>query len=113
VTSSESDEELELAAAPGVESEPLPDSRRGRSSGIAGSMLAGALLGLRDALEGPKKEQIVVQVDAAGDPPDIDVSGLDDPLDDGHHMHAPPLDDLKARGAATRSRGSRRRGRSR
>jgi hypothetical protein len=62
------------------------------------------MFGLRDALQGKPKEDIVIQVDADGDPPDIDLAGLDDPLDDGGRMTGPPLDDLKARAAATRRR---------
>jgi hypothetical protein len=76
---------------------PTPPSRPRRgTSGV----LAAAMLGLRDALEGPKKETIVVQVDAAGDPPNIDVDGLDEHLGDAHRVSGPPLDDIKERGPA-------------
>jgi hypothetical protein len=96
------DGELDLAGAPATEPEPAgPSPRRGRG-GVSGSVLAAAMLGLRDALEGKPKEDIVIQVDADGDPPDIDISGLDDPLDDGARMTGPPLDTLKEQAAATR-----------
>jgi hypothetical protein len=101
-------DELDLAGAPAAEPEPpSPAPRRGRG-GVSGSVLAAAMLGLRDALEGKPKEDIVIQVDADGDPPDIDVSGLDDPLDDGARMTGPPLDTLKGEAAATRRRRKRR-----
>jgi hypothetical protein len=94
--------ELELAAAPAAEPEPVRPPRRGRGGGLAGSALAGAMLGLRDAFLGKPQEDIVIQVDADGEPPDVDLRGLDDPLDDGARMTGPPLDDLKARAAAAR-----------
>ena len=72
--------------------------------GLAGSALAAAMFGLRDVLQDKPKEDIVIQVDADGDPPDIDLAGLDDPLDDGARMTGPALDDLKARAAETRRR---------
>jgi hypothetical protein len=96
------DDELDLAAAPGAEPERQPSAPRGRRGGVAGSVLAGALLGLRDALEGKPKEDIVIQVDADGDPPNFDVTGVHGDLDDGAQMAGPPLDDLKARAASTR-----------
>ena len=33
------------------------------------------MLGLRDALEGPKEELIVIQAEVPGEPPDIDRKG--------------------------------------
>ncbi len=95
------DDELDLAA-PGAEPEHQPPQPRGRRGGVAGSVLAGALLGLRDALEGRPKEDIVIQVDADGEPPDIDVTGVEGDLDAGRRMTGPPLDDLKSRAASSR-----------
>ena len=57
---------------------------------------------LREVLEGPKKEEIVIQVDASGEPPDIDRRGLEAELDDGRMAVGPPLDDLKNKAQATR-----------
>jgi hypothetical protein len=101
------DDELDLAAAPAAEPTRPEPPRRGRG-GIAGSMLAGAMLGLRDALEGKAKEDIVIQVDADGEPPDIDLTGLDDAFDEESRMSGPPLDELKARAEASRRRRRRR-----
>ena len=78
-----------------------------RSSRANGSILAAAMLGLRDVLEGPKKETIVIQVDAAGDPPDVDRLGLQAQLDDGRRAVGPPLDDLKGQAEASRRRAAR------
>jgi hypothetical protein len=78
-----------------------PDRRELKPRRGTSSVLAAAMLGLRDALEGPKKETIVIQVDAAGDPPNIDLDGLDEELSDEHRMSGPPLDDIKG-GAAPR-----------
>jgi hypothetical protein len=105
----ERDENLDLAGAPAAEAEPAPPSPRRGRGGVSGSVLAAAMLGLRDALEGKPKEDIVIQVDAAGDPPDIDLTGLDDPLDAGARMTGPPLDTLKERAAASRRERRKRR----
>ena len=86
----------------GAPATPRPE-RRARGGGLAGSVLAGALLGLRDALEGKPKEDIVIQVDADGEPPDIDRTGLDDEFHPGGRLSGPPLDELKARAEATRT----------
>lgn len=98
------DDELELAAAAASEPEPPPPPPPRGRGGLAGSALAAAMFGLRDVLQDKPKEDIVIQVDADGDPPDIDLAGLDDPLDDGARMTGPALDDLKARAAETRRR---------
>ena len=70
-----------------------------------------AMLGLREVLEGPQKERIVIQAEVPGEPPDIDRLGLKAELDDGSLAVGPPLDELKDRAAATR-RSSRLRRRS-
>ena len=69
------------------------------------------MLGLREVLEGPRKERIVIQAEVPGEPPDIDRLGLKAELDDGSLAVGPPLDELKDRAAATR-RSSRLRRRS-
>jgi hypothetical protein len=80
---------------------PIPPVRR-RSSTASGSILAAAMLGLREVLEGPQKEKIVIQAEMPGEPPDIDKLGLQAELDDGRLAVGPPLDDLKAQAAASR-----------
>ena len=92
--------------------EPAPPPRR-RTSSARGSVLGAAMLGLRDVLEGPKKELIVIQAEVPGDPPDIDRLGLKAELEDGSLAVGPPLDELKDKAAASRrtSRVRRRSGR--
>jgi hypothetical protein len=70
------------------------------------------MLGLRDVLEGPKDEPIVIQAEVPGEPPDIDGKGLMAELDDGSLAVGPPLDELKHRAAAAR-RGTKLRRRAR
>jgi len=84
-----------------VEDPPAPPARPRRST-VRGGVLGAAMLGLREVLEGPKKEQIVIQAEAPGEPPDIDRRGLEAELDDGRMAVGPPLDDLKDKAKATR-----------
>jgi hypothetical protein len=94
----------ELESGPPFDEEPprpIQPVRR-RSSTASGSILAAAMLGLRDVLEGPKKEKIVIQAEVPGDPPDIDKLGLQAELEDGRLAVGPPLDELKDKAAATR-----------
>jgi hypothetical protein len=49
---------------------PTPVQRFEQSA--AGAVFAAGLLGLRDALEGPKKEEVQVVTDWSGDPPFTD-----------------------------------------
>jgi hypothetical protein len=44
--------------------------------GLAAGALAGALMGMRDVLEGPPKESAPVVVASASEPTDIDADGL-------------------------------------
>jgi hypothetical protein len=92
--------------------QPMPAPRR--SSRGSSSILAAAMLGLRDVLEGPQKETIVIQAEAPGEPPDVDRVGLQAELDDGRRAVGPPLDDLKEKAEASRraARSRRRRQRS-
>jgi hypothetical protein len=96
-----------------VDEPPVPPAPPRRPSSVRGGVLGAAMLGLREVLEGPKKEQVVIQVDAPGEPPDIDRRGLEAELDDGRMAVGPPLDDLKDKAQATRRsrRVSRRSGR--
>jgi hypothetical protein len=86
---------------------PAPPRRRGTRGN--GSVLAAAMLGLRDLLEGPPKESIVIQAEAPGEPPDVDKLGLKAELEDGRRAVAPPLDDLKGKAADSRRIARRRR----
>ena len=102
----------ELESGPLFDDEPVePPPARRRTSTARGSILGAAMLGLRDVLEGPKKELIVIQAESPGEPPDIDRIGLKAELDDGSLAVGPPLDELKDKAAATR-RSSRLRRRS-
>jgi hypothetical protein len=103
----------ELESGPPFDDHPEPPvpPRPRRSSSARGSVLGAAMLGLRDVLEGPKKELIVIQAEVPGEPPDIDRIGLTAELEDGSLAVGPPLDELKDKAAATR-RSSRLRRRS-
>ena len=94
----------ELESGPPFDDQPdepvAPRPRR--ASSARGSVLGAAMLGLRDVLEGPKKELIVIQAEVPGDPPDIDRLGLTAELEDGSLAVGPPLDELKDKAAATR-----------
>lgn len=48
-----------------------------RKGGVAGAAMAGAMLGMRDIIEGPPKDDAPVTVEASGDPLDLDKDGLD------------------------------------
>jgi hypothetical protein len=71
--------------------------RRARSkAGGGGAILAGAMLGLRDVLSGPKKEQIAVVVDAPTEPIDLDEHGINVDIDETR-LSAPALPPLPER----------------
>jgi hypothetical protein len=88
----------EVSSPPHQDEEATPR----RPSSLRGGMLGAAMLGLREVLEGPKKEKIVIQAEAPGEPPDIDRRGFEAPLEDGSLAVGPPLDDLKDKAHATR-----------
>ena len=48
-----------------------------RKGGVAGAAMAGAMLALRDIYEGPTKEEIPIEVEASGEPHDLDRDGVD------------------------------------
>lgn len=52
-----------------------------RRSSVAGAVMMGWALGLREVLETDKDEQIVIEVDADGEPQDLPVRLLLDPDD--------------------------------
>jgi hypothetical protein len=73
--------------------EPAPSSpvqRAKKRYGIAGGMLAGAMVAIRDILEPPKDDQVVT-VEASSEPGDIDADGIVVPLDDDRQAVAPAL----------------------
>lgn len=100
----------ELEHGPPFDDAPMAPARPPRRRSIASnSVLAAAMLGLRDALEGPKEELIVIQAEVPGEPPDIDRKGLHTELEDGSLAVGPPLDELKDKAAAARRKAKRRR----
>jgi hypothetical protein len=76
-----------------------------RKGGAAGAALAGAMLAMRDVLEGPKKEEIPIEVEASGEPHDVDRDGVRVDVD-GVGVAAPALE---RREPVTAKRSSRRR----
>ena len=64
-----------------------------RKGGVLGAAAAGAMIGLRDIYEGPPKEDdIVIEIEASGEPTDIDVDGIVGRVDDVDFWAPPPLD---------------------
>lgn len=61
-----------------------------RQGGVAGAALAGAMLAVSDIVEGPKRDEAPVTVEASGDPHDIDRDGVSVEVD-GLVVSAPPL----------------------
>ena len=47
-----------------------------RKGGAVGAAMAGAMIALRDIMEGPKKDEGVVVVDSPTDPIDLDEDGV-------------------------------------
>ena len=47
-----------------------------RKGGAVGAAMAGAMIALRDIIEGPKKDEGVVVVDSPTDPIDLDEDGV-------------------------------------
>ena len=61
---------------------------RGRQiGGLAGAAMAGAMIAIRDVVEGPPKDQGAVVVDAPTEPEDIDSDGLELDADDVGSAH--------------------------
>ena len=78
-----------------------------RHKGGGAVMLGAAMLGLRDVLYGRPKEDTAIEIEASGDPPNVDLDGMDMEIDENRRAVGPPLDDIKAR--AVQNRRSRRR----
>lgn len=62
-----------------------------RKGGVAGAAMAGAMLALRDIYEGPTKEEIPIEVEASGEPHNLDRDGVDLTVE-GVDVTAPPLE---------------------
>jgi hypothetical protein len=64
-----------------------------RKGGVLGAAAAGAMIGLRDVYEGPPKDDdIVIVVEAPGDPEDIDLDGITGRVADVDFWAPPPGD---------------------
>jgi hypothetical protein len=62
-----------------------------RKGGVLGAAAAGAMIGLRDVYEGPpKQDDIVIEIEASGDPTDIDVDGISGTVADVDYWAPPP-----------------------
>jgi hypothetical protein len=65
----ETDEPVEEAWSSSASSPPQPPpARRGRHPGLAGAMLAGAMIGLGDVLEPEKRKDAVIEPELLGEP---------------------------------------------
>ncbi|MEY4373546.1 MAG: hypothetical protein RL219_2315 [Actinomycetota bacterium] len=65
-----------------------------------GQMLGAAMLGLGEILQPKPKQEIPVQFETPGEPPDIDRKGLDEVFGaEGKRLSGPPLDTIKSRAA--------------
>jgi hypothetical protein len=62
-----------------------------RKGGAAGAAMAGAMLAIRDVIEGPKKDDAPVTVEASGDPHDLERDGFGLSVD-GVDVSAPALE---------------------
>ncbi len=65
-----------------------------RKGGIAGAAMAGAMFAVAEIVEGPRKEDSSVVVDASSDPEDLDKDGLDVKVGEVA-VSAPALDRLE------------------
>ncbi|TVR20228.1 MAG: hypothetical protein EA389_16885 [Ilumatobacter sp.] len=61
-----------------------------RKGGLAGAALAGSMLALRDIYEGPPKDQLPIEIEASGEPHDVDRDGISMTVD-GVDVSSPPL----------------------
>jgi hypothetical protein len=62
-----------------------------RKGGAAGAAMAGAMLAMRDIVDGPKKDDAPVTVEASGDPHDLERDGFGLTVGDVD-VSAPPLE---------------------
>jgi hypothetical protein len=64
-----------------------------RKGGVAGAAMAGAMMVMAEIVEGPKKDDAPVVVQASSDPTDLDADGISVELGD-QAVDAPPLERL-------------------
>ena len=65
-----------------------------RKGGLAGAAMAGAMLAISEIVEGPKKDDAPVTVEASGDPHDLEKDGFGAKVGEVD-VEAPPLERLE------------------
>ena len=90
------DDEAELPA--NATPTPVGPRRTSRRGGILGAVM----LGFHQGMFGKQQTETVIDIEVSGDPPNIDLDGLDEDLDAHRRMVGPPLDQIKARRQPTR-----------
>ncbi|HEY5875536.1 MAG TPA: hypothetical protein VIT64_09555 [Ilumatobacteraceae bacterium] len=73
-----------------------------RRTSRRGGILGAAMLGFHQAMYGKQETETVIDIEVSGDPPNIDLDGLDEDLDAQRRLVGPPLDQIKARRQPTR-----------
>ena len=73
-----------------------------RRTSRRGAILGAAMLGFHQAMYGKQETETVIDIEVSGDPPNIDLDGLDEDLDAHRRMVGPPLDQIKSRRQPTR-----------
>ena len=68
-----------------------------RRTSRRGAILGAAMLGFHQAMYGKQETETVIDIEVSGDPPNIDLNGLDEDLDTQRRLVGPPLDQIKAR----------------
>ena len=71
------------------------DASLRKRKGVAGAMLAGAMIAIRDILEAPKDDEAVI-IEASSEPEDID-EGMNFVVDPNTIAYTPPLPRYRAR----------------
>ena len=71
------------------------DASLRKRKGVAGAMLAGAMIAIRDILEAPKDDEAVI-IEASSEPEDID-EGMNFVVDPNTIAYTPPLRRYRAR----------------
>ncbi len=74
-----------------------------RRTSRRGAILGAAMLGFHQAMYGKQETETVIDIEVSGDPPNIDLDGLDEDLDAHRRMVGPPLDQIKSRRQPTRT----------
>ena len=93
--------------APGYEPGNQAVRRARERGGLPAVALAGALMGLREVLEGPPKDPAPVVVQANSDPVDLEADGVHLVVE-GASVEAPPLPPYALRPTSGRRRARRR-----